>query len=58
METDSRNIRLKLPEATYLALRHLSVDRGITLSELLLEAATRLLEAPDRDPHHTTNASG
>lgn len=58
METDIRNIRLKLPEATYLALRHLSVDRGITLSELLLEAAMRLLEAPDRDPQHTTKASG
>jgi hypothetical protein len=50
MQMDTRNIRLKIPETTYRALKHLSVDRGITLSELLVDVATRLVEAPCNQP--------
>ena len=50
MQPAIRNIRLKIPESTYRALKHLSVDKGVTLSELLIEVATRLVEAPRNQP--------
>jgi hypothetical protein len=43
-------MRLKIPESTYRALKHLSLDKGVTLSELLVEVATRLVEAPPNQP--------
>jgi len=51
------NIRLRLPESIYRALRHVAVDDGVAVSELLEAAAKALLErkAAGSTPGETNN---
>jgi len=45
MRLETVNTRLKLPTTVYKKLKHIAVDRGVPVSDLLLAAAEQLVKA-------------
>jgi len=45
MQPETVNTRLKMPRSIYRELKHIAVDRGVPVSDLLLAAAEDLVRA-------------
>ena len=52
MQPDTVNTRLKLPTTVYKELKHLAVDRGVAVSDLLVAAAEQLVKDARADGPH------
>ncbi len=45
MQPETVNMRLKMPRSIYRQLKHIAVDKGVPVSDLLLAAAEELIRA-------------